>query len=496
MKKVFLSLGATLLLAHGNGEETARTLWNRCPPNSLLQILSIYQLYPTSTEGELALLRAAHLVKDCDPVHLSTVIRQMASTRWTPPNPKELESIHFLSQNLGNRRLKGFSASSEEEVLNLHPSEIDLGRALLLSQLPKTEDSLAQIENYCAYLDVMALKVLSRLTEYASAEEKIWAMNQLIFEEMKFRFPPHSIYAKDVDLYTFLPSVMDNHLGVCLGVAALYLAIAQRIDLPLEAITPPGHIYLRYRTENKILNIETTARGIDLPTEHYLTVNTPHLEVRTIKEVIGMTHVNQASLYLQQGRFDDAAKAYEKALLYMAKDPLIYELLGLSYLFIGKEEEAKELFKQYEKKPPLHVITRSTMPEDFLKGKIDAEGLKVIFDSVDENRSSIAKKLEKLQEILKQYPEFREGLLQTAVAWIQLNRPKEALVTLEKYHAIDPANPVIEYYLSVLQMERQNFPAAWHYLKIAQALVGKKQFSPKALKELCLQLMMSCPETL
>ena len=77
-----------------------------------------------------------------------------------------------------------------------------------------------------------------------------------------FRFPPHSLYAKDIDVYTFLPSVLDSRRGVCLGVSILYLCLAQRLDLPLEAMTPPGHIYVRYGED---LNIETTARGIDVP---------------------------------------------------------------------------------------------------------------------------------------------------------------------------------------------------------------------------------------
>ena len=127
---------------------------------------------------------------------------------------------------------------------------------------------------------------LARLPIHATDEEKIRAISHFIFHEKRFRFPPHSLYAKDIDTYTFLSSVLDSRLGVCLGVSILYLSIAERLDLPLEIITPPGHIYIRYRKGEEIQNIETTARGIHLPNRAYLGINTRKLQERNKKQVI------------------------------------------------------------------------------------------------------------------------------------------------------------------------------------------------------------------
>src|SRR6202044_1243325 len=122
----------------------------------------------------------------------------------------------------------------------------------------------------------------------ATPQQKIDAINSFIFEEMGFRFPPHSRYAKDIDIYTFLPSVLDSRRGVCLGVSILYLCLAQRLGLNLEMITPPGHIYIRYHEGENIINIETTCRGIHMDSEDYLGINTRCLQMRNIKEVIGL----------------------------------------------------------------------------------------------------------------------------------------------------------------------------------------------------------------
>lgn len=468
---------------------SVKTLVNRLDPTSISEALAFYTLYPGTEEGKMALKRASHLLTGSQEHAVDLLIPHLNGGGMLSPEAKTL--IDRLASHLPNRQLKGYRAKSEAEVLALPPHEIDLGRALLLSQLEGQEDLQEQVDRYCALLDVMALHILAELPKDATIKDKIRAMNCFIFEKMQFRFPPHSIYAKEIDLFTFLPSVMDNHLGVCLGVSALYLAVAQRIGLPLEAMTPPGHIYLRAQDEGKEINIETTARGIALPTEGYLNVNTKHIPTHTIKEVVGMTHQNQASLYLQHKRYAEAVQSYQKARLYMQDDPLIKQLLGFCLLFSG-QKEGRQLLK--ETSSFAHVIAQETMVDDYLAGNVDQEGIEAIFMSVDETRESILKKQKVLLSTLERFPLFREGLEHLAVTWLQLNRPKEALEVLQKYHAIDPTNPTIEYYLAVIYGERQDYERSWHYLKQAEALTSAHNFHPKALKDVRKELIAICPE--
>ena len=65
----------------------------------------------------------------------------------------------------------------------------------------------------------------------------------------------------------------------------------------MEIITPPGHIYVRYHDGDKIINVETTARGIHLDCKEYLGIDTRSLQVRTLKEVIGMVAFNQVGQF-------------------------------------------------------------------------------------------------------------------------------------------------------------------------------------------------------
>ncbi len=491
MKSLFFFFSALTLPLHA---VDIKTVWNRLDPHSISQALAFYELYSETTEGKEALLRASRLLTGMEHASIEVLSSYLQTFQSTVLTPEAIQVINELSTALPNRRLKGYGATNEAEVLLLPPEEIDLGKALLLSQLAGRPDALQQAESYCAVLDIMALQILAELPPLPTPEDKIRATNRLIFEKMHFRFPPHSIYSKEIDLYTFLPSVMDNHLGVCLGVAALYLAIAQRIDLPLEAITPPGHIYVRYRDDERLINIETTARGIDLPTEQYLNVNTRSLAVRTIKEVVGMTHFNQASLYLQNGNYAEAARCYEKASLYMPHDPLVNELLGFCTIFIGKKEEGRALLMEARETFPEGMVAQGTMPADYLEGAVDEEGIHTVFALVDETRESILRKQAKLQQVLVKFPHFREGLEHLAITWIQLNRPKEALEVLMRYHSFDASNPTVEYYLAVLHAKREDYAHCWTYLKNAETLTAARNFHPKALRELRKAFIMECPE--
>ncbi len=457
-------------------------------PSSVAEALAFYELYPDSEEGKSALERVKTLLKATSEEQITPLphlINRFKKTKQL--SETEMELIEQIAIHFPNRNLKGYLAQSEEEIIKLPSEEIDLGRALILSQLEGAEDALQQARHYSALLDLIALQIMTQLPEKATLLDKIQATNTFIFDQMHFRFPPHSVYAENVDLYTFLPSVMDNHLGVCLGVTALYLAIAQRIDLPLEIVTPPGHIYVRCSLEKRHINIETTARGIDLPDETYLSLDNPELELRTLKEVIGMTHVNQASTYLYKGTYGKAAHSYEKALPYMPEDPLLKELLAYTYLFLERKQEGETLL--------MSLVDKShSMGDDYLAQRIDLEGMEAVFMLVDETRDSILEKQKKLQKALERFPQFKDGLHQLAVTWIQLNRFREAIEILLRSFALDPEDLTTAYYLSALYGERRDYKNCWKYLKIAEAISAQEKFSPKVLRDLRRELTLLCPE--
>lgn len=504
----FFWLAAASLSSLENTEGKIRLLYNRLDHKSVAQHLALYELYPQTPTGRLALDDALGLLcGNASPDILKQVpnfklavegIINLVNKRANeecPLLPEDvLESIGRISGHLPNKRLAGSRAWSEEEVLALPPEEIDLARGLLLSDMGNAELARKKIRSYEAMLDLMALQMMARFPPNATPVQKIRILNDFIFFEMGFRFPPHSQSVKDIDLYSFLPSVIDSRKGVCLGVSILYLCLAQRLSLPLEIITPPGHIFVRFRQGNTTINIETTARGIHLDDEVYLSVDTRSLQTRTIKETIGMAHFNQAAVFWQQNDHERALKSYVKSRPYIPDDMLLKELMGYNYLLTGEIDAGKALMEAVKDHTPDYAVSKQTIAEDYMNGDADVEGIRAVFIFVDENRESLLNKKDALEKSLAAYPRFRAGLFSLAGTWLQLHRLGEALQTLERYHRIDANDPSVEYYLAEIYAERMNYNKAWEHLKRAEQLTAARNHAPKALKDFRQQLSRIAPE--
>lgn len=512
--KIFSLLFCLMTFSLSSGYEMSsqkiKALYNSLDPASISQHLALYDLYNNTPEGQQALSDAYRLLAGDAPL-ASTAIAIPSSLNTSIQavvglvnkhcaeitlelTDKELASINSLASRLPNRCLAGYYAISEEEVLSLPSHQIDLARGILLSQLGNDPASIRKIKSYEAAIDLMALQILTRVDLNDGPKAKIRAINRFVFEEMGFRFPPHSTYAKNVDLYTFLPSVLDSRRGVCLGVSILYICLAQRLNLNLEIVTPPGHIYVRWRQGHEEINIETTARGVNLPSEEYLGVDTRSLQQRNIKETIGMAHFNQASVFWERQEYDKALNAYLKAKPYLPNDKLMMGFMSFIYLILDRPEEARPLLAQIVYDLPDYAISKETIPEDYLNGNVSKEGIQAVFMRVDETRDSLIAKRDALQEVLKKCPRFRDGYFSLAGTWLQLHRAGEALQVLEHYHKIDPENASVEYYLAELYANRMDFNKAWKHLRLAEQLTKARDHEPKALLNLRQKLIEFCPE--
>jgi regulator of sirC expression with transglutaminase-like and TPR domain len=490
-------------LAHGS---PLTSLYSTLDPGSVAQHFAFYELYPETPEGRAALKHAWKLLSggcvECDPevvfpsIDATAVIALVnrAQEKEAPVlGEQELQMIEKLARHLPNRKLKGFGVWSKKEVLGLPPEEIDLARGLLIADIGSADQR--KVRSYEATLDLMALQILARLKPDASPLEKVRAINDYVFSELRFRFPPHSLSIKNIDEYTLLPSVLDSRRGVCLGVSILYLALAQRLDLPLEAITPPGHIYVRYRAPNgDITNIETTARGIDIPSDRYLSLEARKLQQRNIKEVIGLAFMNQASVAWHRENPQMAIALYEKGREFLPDDPLIKTFLGLQYLFVGEKAKGESLLKAVRGHIADHQVVADSIVEDYLAGQTDAAAIQSVFREVDETRQSILAKQKEIEGVIQKFPRFRSALFHLAITYLQLGREKEAIPILERYMEIDTKNPTVCYYLAALHAQRLNYNAAWKYLRAAETLVRARNHAPKVLEDLRMNLQRSCPE--
>jgi len=396
----------------------------------------------------------------------------------------ERRQIAALSKHFPTKIKK--SPWGQKAALKVHSERpsFDLSQVLIELREDLTVEEKEDI--YCA-LDLMALQIEALAGPNASEDVLINQLSDYIFFELKLRFPPQKTYSPEIDRYTDIVSVANSRRGVCLGVSALYLCLAQRLGIDLEIITPPGHIYLRYKGRN----IETTARGLDLPSAAYMSIQTKKLQTRSLKEVPGLVLVNNASTYLHKKKYHKALETYEKASLFLPQDPLVLELKGVSSLLIGQAQNARIFLKAALGAVSDFAFCSSSYAKDILDERCDASAIEALLVSdEDESPSECADRLEKE---LSAYPDFAAGQLALASAYLAEGATLKAKVALKKCLQLSPSDPSVPYHLAYLAIEDYAFDEAYSYLKRVEAIVGDEKAPSKALWDLKMELFRRAP---
>lgn len=444
------------------------SLYKSLDPTSIDAHIAYSQLFPTSKEGQKSLEKAWQLLGSQTALGSMPPLSKDIFDQLTNFKPaalfdeETLVLIETLAQNLPNRKLKGHKAKTWQEILELSSEEIEISRGLLLEDESKSR-------SYEAALDLLALKALAKLQKdgglKAPPEKKIEAINQLIFFDMAMRYPPLSLSEEHIDSYSNLASVLDSSRGVCLGTSVVYLAVAERLGLPLEIVTPPGHIYVRgYDQLGRRINIETTARGVDIADRQYQSINVKSLKVRSRKEVMGLLFFNEASVHIRQENFEKALACYDKAEIFMKNDATLVQLKGMCLVMTGRKKEAKRYLEEH-----LHIkeetqIDQLTLAEDYLNGEVDEETLRIFFQETKPSREALNAKCALLTKALEKHPRFREGLLELTDIYLKLHRPKEALTTLKRYHSLHKERLQVEFMLGVLFLDRIAYEDSYKHL--------------------------------
>ncbi|MGD0573132.1 MAG: tetratricopeptide repeat protein [Sedimentisphaerales bacterium] len=273
----------------------------------------------------------------------------------------------LADEPLANANLDGLYAKSIDEVLRLPPEQIDLGTSALI--VSEAWSDMVAGRRYQQQLDDIATEIRSQLkTKNAPmGVAAIPIINDYLFNELKFK-----TINKATDPYDlFLHSVMDRHQGYCLSLSVLYLAIGERLGLPLYGVVVPGHFFVRYDDGKTRFNIEATHQGNSAPDSYYLEqfnvpkTGTIYMTNLNKRQTLGcffnnlgnvykdINNVNQAmasmqwavyinpslaesrmnlgNIYLLKNRVDDAITEYQAATKISPDDAKSHYNLGNAY---------------------------------------------------------------------------------------------------------------------------------------------------------------------
>ncbi len=142
------------------------------------------------------------------------------------------------------------------ELLRQSEADLDLARACLMI----AEDAYPEldVERYLGEIDALAARLAARLGERASAEQRVVALNEFLYQELGF-------WGNTEDYYdprnSYLNDVLERRTGIPITLAVLYLELGRRIGLGCEGVSFPGHFLVRVQVRGGVLILDPFAGG-------------------------------------------------------------------------------------------------------------------------------------------------------------------------------------------------------------------------------------------
>ncbi len=209
----------------------------------------------------------------------------------------------------------------------------------------------ASEEEFEATIAKLADENRAEPTSVPSGPASLGALNRMVFGRLGIRAT-----ADLKDPCNLLPSrVLERKQGYCVGIAALYLALAERLQLPVYAVATPSHVFLRYDDGATRINIETLQGGANVPDEQYIREQKiPEESIRrgvfmrnlTEDEFLAQVYSNLGVIYSERKDYLRAALQYERALDLDAHCPAALYNYGNDLLKNGSYPRAVRLFSK------------------------------------------------------------------------------------------------------------------------------------------------------
>jgi regulator of sirC expression with transglutaminase-like and TPR domain len=142
------------------------------------------------------------------------------------------------------------------QLISREDARIDLSRACLLIAQDAYPD--LDVERYIGEIERMATRLRAGLAPTAAGEDRVVALNQLLYEELGY-------WGNTEDYYdprnSYLNEVIDRRTGMPITMSILYMELGRRIGLPVEGVSFPGHFLVRVRLRGGMLVLDPFSGG-------------------------------------------------------------------------------------------------------------------------------------------------------------------------------------------------------------------------------------------
>jgi regulator of sirC expression with transglutaminase-like and TPR domain len=181
------------------------------------------------------------------------------------------------------------------------------------------------VDAYLRRIEAIAEGVRARIPADAFAEQRIVALNNYLFGELR-------LSGNVADYYdprnSYLNEVIDRCKGIPITLCVLYIEVGRRIGLALKGVSFPGHFLVKLRVKRGQLVIDPFSRGepqseVDLrkrlqqvlPKTQVIESIEPYIEAATPREIIARLLRNLKGIYMKSRQFERALAVMNRIML-------------------------------------------------------------------------------------------------------------------------------------------------------------------------------------
>ena len=163
-----------------------------------------------------------------------------------------------------------------------------------------------------------------------------------------------------------LESVLSRKKGNCLGLSMLWLALADRLDLPFQGVYVPSHCFVRYEGKDGRRNVEFAEGGAYWEDDRYrrefrIRPGRPYLYSLSSAEMLGVFLKTLGAGYSRKGREEDALRTYDEAGRLYPGLPDVHFNAGVSLQKLGRLDAADVKYRRALELDPEMAAARDNL---------------------------------------------------------------------------------------------------------------------------------------